>query len=388
MLVVDDGDGPGTAALVDELGMHASTAAQHGPSGVSGARNSGIAAALGDWIAFLDDDDLWAPGKAASAADRGRERRAPGWVYAGDVTVDEGLCVRGWAPPPPPDRSSPGSVATMPYPRAHRTSWCARDVLEPVGELRPCAPHERGLGSVASPRSDRHPRLRATPARRAADARAMASRTVDRMLADIEVIAAAMAFPWTGRAISGGQHGCAWRMVTVGRRCATTAVRPLAGDIACRRPRGGGAGHRTWQSPNRSGSTTGPREAQAWLETGPVARGCHDRTRTGPAIEAAARDRRDEPRIDGANAHRPRRPWPPRSWRSSAIACPWSGVARRSQTTSTIASRPSSSGLGGFMATSWRPAGRHRPARFLEILLAAAVCGSALRRRDCRVARC
>ncbi len=36
------------------------------PIGVALARNVGLAAASAEWIAFCDDDDLWAPGKLAA----------------------------------------------------------------------------------------------------------------------------------------------------------------------------------------------------------------------------------------------------------------------------------------------------------------------------------
>ena len=36
------------------------------PTGVALARNDGIARATGPWMAFLDDDDVWAPGKLSA----------------------------------------------------------------------------------------------------------------------------------------------------------------------------------------------------------------------------------------------------------------------------------------------------------------------------------
>jgi glycosyltransferase involved in cell wall biosynthesis len=65
VIVVDDGSADGTGELIQ----------RHYPGvrylkrpngGVSRARNLGIAAALGDWIAFLDSDDVWLPTKLES----------------------------------------------------------------------------------------------------------------------------------------------------------------------------------------------------------------------------------------------------------------------------------------------------------------------------------
>jgi glycosyltransferase involved in cell wall biosynthesis len=64
VVIVDDSSEDDTREVVAELGdSRVRVTGSHEPMGVSAARNCGIAESRADWVAFLDDDDLWSPRK-------------------------------------------------------------------------------------------------------------------------------------------------------------------------------------------------------------------------------------------------------------------------------------------------------------------------------------
>ena len=103
MLVVDDGSTEDLRGAVGELNDPRVRLLRHQPpQGVSVARNRGVAEAGGRWVAFVDDDDLWAPNKLMMQV-RAAEQEERGWSYTGSVNVSEDLRLLGGAPPAEPN---------------------------------------------------------------------------------------------------------------------------------------------------------------------------------------------------------------------------------------------------------------------------------------------
>ncbi len=102
VVVVDDGSDDGSAeklASFDDPRVHAVRRPQRGGQAV--ALNAGIATARGQWIAFLDDDDLWSPRKLRAQLDASATAGAS-FVYGSMVAVDsEGQVLESFATPSP-----------------------------------------------------------------------------------------------------------------------------------------------------------------------------------------------------------------------------------------------------------------------------------------------
>jgi glycosyltransferase involved in cell wall biosynthesis len=104
VIVVDDASTDNTCEMVGALDDPRVRLIRHtAPQGPNAARNRGAGEAQGGWIAFLDDDDIWAPDKLARQL-RTAEESTADWVYAGSVNVNEGLEVIHGIPPLDPGR--------------------------------------------------------------------------------------------------------------------------------------------------------------------------------------------------------------------------------------------------------------------------------------------
>jgi glycosyltransferase involved in cell wall biosynthesis len=89
VIVIDDGSTDDTPAHLEALHEPRVRVIRRDVAGGAGAaRNDGIDAARGEWIAFLDDDDAWAPHKLRVQLDAVRSAGAD-FAYAAVVTVDD-----------------------------------------------------------------------------------------------------------------------------------------------------------------------------------------------------------------------------------------------------------------------------------------------------------
>lgn len=105
IVVVDDGSTDETPSLLAEYGTRIRVIRKPN-GGTSSALNVGIRAAQGEWVAWLDSDNLWEPTKVEREIETARVHPAAGLIYTDYVQVDEeGRVIGHFRGPAPPGRA-------------------------------------------------------------------------------------------------------------------------------------------------------------------------------------------------------------------------------------------------------------------------------------------
>jgi len=266
IVVVDDGSTDDTSDVASRAGdARVRVLRNESALGESGARNRGVAEAKGGCVAFLDDDDLWAPEKLSAQLQAMRETGRL-WAYTGDVVVDDRLRILHGAPPPCPED------VMMSLPRHNSVPAGASNVIVSAVALAEAGPFDPKLRRTAD--WDMWLRLArlGPPAwiRRPLVANCLHARNMSRdmavMFLELEVISRRY-----GIAVDRARHyrWAAWNARLDGRRW--QALRCYAGAIAAGDVRSMGraavALARPVPSPARAPDDAWIDEARAWIET-------------------------------------------------------------------------------------------------------------------------
>jgi glycosyltransferase involved in cell wall biosynthesis len=132
VIVVDEASSDATPDRLEQLGDERVSLIRHEePKGPAMARNAAIERARGEWIAFLDDDDLWAPGKLRAQLVRA-EAGAHGFSYTGRIEVDDRLNPLRNRPAAKPDDLLRELLATNPI-GGPSNVVIRRDLLDRIG---------------------------------------------------------------------------------------------------------------------------------------------------------------------------------------------------------------------------------------------------------------
>lgn len=130
VIIVDDGSTDNTERVARGYGERVRYVAQ-AHSGVSAALNTGTLAATGDWINFLDADDVLLPDMLAASLDRQRLEDAD-VVWSGFIWASPDLADRSWVVQPQIE-GEPFSVLAHGNPFAIQSVVVRRELLAAVG---------------------------------------------------------------------------------------------------------------------------------------------------------------------------------------------------------------------------------------------------------------
>jgi len=141
VIVVDDGSRDGTSAAIAALTQPGVRLVRHQRAlGQSAARDSGVAAATAEWVAFLDDDDRWAPDKLRRQLDVAAAADAD-FVYTAAVTTDSAGRVREYLEAPDPEALRQRIRARNVIPAGSSNVLARTSLLRRVGGFDPELTH-------------------------------------------------------------------------------------------------------------------------------------------------------------------------------------------------------------------------------------------------------
>jgi glycosyltransferase involved in cell wall biosynthesis len=129
VIVVDDGSTDGSVAVAQSYGPPVTCYSHLESRGAGAARNRGVALARGEYVAFLDADDVWAPSKLARQLAIMRAEPRPDMTFG---------AVRNFLSPDLP----PEVAARFDCPKELRRGYIAssmlarRDAFDRVGPIR------------------------------------------------------------------------------------------------------------------------------------------------------------------------------------------------------------------------------------------------------------